>query len=62
MSIRAFKRLDREGMLRFGSLLASCTSHPETCGQRSMIMLGKGLHSDGHVAKIKPAIEDLMKK
>lgn len=24
--------------------------------------LGKGLHSDGHVAKIKPAIEDLMKK
>ncbi|KAH0827914.1 DUF1771-domain-containing protein [Lanmaoa asiatica] len=28
----------------------------------SVIILGKGLHSDGHVAKIKLAIEDLMKK
>ncbi|KAF8556354.1 DUF1771-domain-containing protein [Imleria badia] len=26
------------------------------------LIVGKGLHSDGHVTKIKPAIEDLMKK
>lgn len=38
-------------------------SYDKTCRHHSiMIHLGKGLHSDGHVAKIKPAIEDLMKK
>jgi DNA-nicking Smr family endonuclease len=26
------------------------------------LIVGKGLHSQGHVAKIKPAIEDLMRK
>ncbi|KAI9569701.1 DUF1771-domain-containing protein [Boletus coccyginus] len=26
------------------------------------LIVGKGLHSDGHVAKIRPAIEDLVKK
>ncbi|KAH7888649.1 DUF1771-domain-containing protein [Phlebopus sp. FC_14] len=26
------------------------------------LIVGKGLHSDGHIAKIKPALEDLMKK
>jgi len=26
------------------------------------LIVGKGLHSEGHVAKVKPAIEDLMKK
>lgn len=26
------------------------------------IIVGKGLHSQGHVAKLKPAIEDLMVK
>jgi len=26
------------------------------------LIVGKGLHSDGHVAKIKPVIEDLMRK
>jgi DNA-nicking Smr family endonuclease len=26
------------------------------------LIVGKGLHSNGHVAKIKPALEDLMKQ
>ncbi|KAF8417806.1 hypothetical protein L210DRAFT_3530445 [Boletus edulis BED1] len=26
------------------------------------LIVGRGLHSDGHVAKVKPAIEDLMRK
>lgn len=26
------------------------------------VIVGKGIHSAGHVAKIKPAIEDLMRK
>jgi DNA-nicking Smr family endonuclease len=26
------------------------------------IIVGKGLHSQGHVAKIKPAVEDLMRR
>jgi hypothetical protein len=27
-----------------------------------MMYIGKGLHSDGHVAKIKPALEELMRQ
>ncbi|OAX33893.1 hypothetical protein K503DRAFT_699647, partial [Rhizopogon vinicolor AM-OR11-026] len=26
------------------------------------LIVGKGLHSNGHVAKIKPALEDLMRQ
>lgn len=37
-------------------------SHPSSRDLHSISILGKGLHSNGHVAKIKPAIEDLMKK
>lgn len=36
-------------------------------GQRSgqgelRVIVGKGIHSQGHVAKIKPAVQDLMQK
>lgn len=36
-------------------------------GQRSgmeemRVIVGKGIHSQGHVAKIKPAVQDLMRK
>lgn len=32
-------------------------------GDREMrVIVGKGIHSQGHVAKIKPAVEDLMRK
>lgn len=37
-------------------------SSPRACRHYSVIILGKGLHSDGHVAKLRPAIEDLVKK
>jgi DNA-nicking Smr family endonuclease len=26
------------------------------------VIVGKGIHSQGHVAKIKPAVEDLMRR
>lgn len=26
------------------------------------VIVGKGIHSQGHVAKIKPAVQDLMRK
>jgi len=30
--------------------------------RRSHSVVGKGIHSQGHVAKIKPAVEDMMVK
>lgn len=30
--------------------------------QELRVIVGKGLHSQGHVAKIKPAVEDLMRR
>ncbi|KAG6375406.1 DUF1771-domain-containing protein [Boletus reticuloceps] len=43
-------------------LIVGESHHARRRGHHSVVILGKGLHSDGHVAKVKPAIEDLMKK
>ena len=35
----------------------------QSSGQTELrVIVGKGIHSQGHVAKIKPAVEDLMRK
>ncbi|ORX39363.1 hypothetical protein BD324DRAFT_327602 [Kockovaella imperatae] len=41
---------------------AAITQAQQNGQEEINIIVGKGIHSQGHVAKIKPAVEDLMRK
>ena len=41
----------------------AAVSRAQASGQPELrVIVGKGIHSPGHVAKIKPAVEELMQK
>ena len=62
---RAIEAAKRRGDTTINIIVGSSflpRNNEQSCSRRAVLRSGKGLHSSGGVAKLKPAIEALMQK